>query len=138
MKKIIFIFSFIFLILLQTQANQSVVVSAIVWNQNSAPIIISINPDSNPRILKTNRTQSYTLYFRDNEKDFVSYTITPKNWYTTPISGTIKSSDYDNNNWAYINFLYLAPATAYPDENVTVTINDGTSIVSKELNLYVY
>lgn len=138
MKKIIFIFSFIFLILLTAQANQSVIVSAIVWNQNSAPLIMSVNPDSNPRILKTNRTQSYTLYFRDNEKDFVSYTITPQNWYTTPISGTINSSDYDNNSWAYINFLYLAPPTAYANESIIVTINDGTSIVSKQLNLYVY
>lgn len=138
MKKLIFIFSFVFLILLTAQANQSVIVSAIVWNQNSAPIIMSVNPDSNPRILKTNRTQSYTLYFRDNEKDNVSYTITPLNGYTTPISGSISPADYDSNNWAYINFLYLAPPTAYTNESIIVTINDGNSIVSKQLNLYVY
>lgn len=124
--------------LIPVQANQSVVVSAIVWNLNNAPIILSITPNSNPRILKTNRTQSYSIYFRDNEKDTITYTITPQYGYTNPISGTISPSDYGSDNTAYVNFLYLSPANATNNESIIVTIYDGNTLISKQLNLYIY
>lgn len=138
MKKIIRILWCFLFLFIPVNANQSVVVSAIVWNVNNAPIIISVTPNSDPRILKTNRTQSYSIYFRDNEKDTITYTITPQNWYTNPISGTITAADYDSNNGTYIHFLYLSPASAFPNESIIVTINDGSTIISKQLNLYIY
>lgn len=138
MKKIFVIFSILVLILSQVHANQSVIVSAIVGSLNHAPVILSVFPDSNPRILKVNKTQSYTIYFRDDENDTINYTITPQNWYANPISWTISSSNYDSNNWAYINFLYVAPAVVNPNEKVIVTISDWSNVVVKELNLYIY
>lgn len=142
MKKIISIFILCVLIFLSVKANQSVIVSAVVWTDNHSPVILSVNPNSNPRILATNKTQSYTIYFRDDEKDQITYTITPDNWFANPISGTILSSNYDTASWAYINFLYLSPATSNissnPNEKIIVTINDGVTVVKKELNLYIY
>lgn len=138
MKKIISILLFLSILISTAYANQSVIVSAVVGSLNHAPIILSVSPNSNPRILKKNATQSYTIYFKDDEKDTVYYTISPVSWYTNPISWTISSSNYDASNWAYINFLYLAPATANPSEKIIVTINDWPNVIVKELNLYIY
>lgn len=121
-------------------ANGSIVVSAVVWNINQSPIILSVNPDWDPWILQTNEVQNYSIYFKDTENDKIYYTITPWNnsWYVNPISWVINTTDYDNNDWAYINFLYLAPAIAKYDAVVTVTLNDWPNITSKQLNLYIY
>lgn len=119
---------------------QQVVVSAIVWSIDRAPQILTINPDSDPKVIARNKTQNYTIYFSDTEKDTVYYTITPLSWYTNPISWTVNSSDYDSASWAYINFTYLAPSTK-PTPNptkVTVTLNDWPNLVTKDINLYIY
>lgn len=92
-------------------ANGSVGVSAVVGSLNHSPAIITLTPSSDPKLLGMNKIQNYTLYFRDDEKDTVSYTITPVNGYANPISGTIHPSDYDSGSGAYINFTYLSPAT---------------------------
>ena len=142
MKKII-TSSIIFLALIfntiNISANESVIVSAVVWNINSAPIILNVNPSSNPRILATNKTQSYTITLSDKEKDTIYYTITPEDWYTNPISWIINPSDYIWDN-AYINFLYLAPATvpSWDTSKITVTINDWPNVIVRDLNLYIY
>ncbi len=138
MKKIISIISIFTMLFLTASANKSVIVSAVVGALNHAPVVISVNPSSNPRMLGVNKTQYYTIYFRDDEKNTVTYTISPNNWYTNPISWTINVWDYDGTNWAYINFLYLAPSTPVSNEKVTVTINDWSNVVVKELNLYIY
>lgn len=142
MKKITSIFIIFILLFINVKANQSVIVSAVVWTWNHAPIILSVTPNSDPRILAKNRIQSYTIYFRDDEKDQITYTITPENWFSNPMNGTILSSNYDADNGAYINFLYLSPATSNtsinPNEKIIVTINDWTTVVKKELNLYIY
>lgn len=139
MKKII-TSSIIFLALIfntiNISANESVIVSAVVWLGNQWPVIIDVNPDANPWIIGTNKTQNYTLTFKDNEEDTVTYTITPNSWFSNPISWTISS--YDNNWLAYINFVYLSPAIRDPNETITVTINDWTTTISKTLNLYIY
>ena len=142
MKKIIGLFLILSVLIWYSSlyANQSININAVVGNINHSPIILSINPDSNPRIIRTNKTQSYTIYFSDNEKDEITYTITPKDWYSNPISWTIYSEDYDNNNWAYINFLYLSPSII-PNWNISeivLTLNDWVNVVTKKLNLYIY
>jgi|GEM_PF-2367084 len=121
-------------------ANQSVNVSAIVGAINHAPVILSVTPSSDPKLLGTNKIQNYTIYFRDDEKDTITYTITPVSGYTNPISGTINPADYDGADGAYINFTYLSPS-AVPAPNpttVTVTLNDGSNLVNKDIRLYIY
>ena len=121
-------------------ANQSVQVSAVVGIINHSPVILSVNPHSDPKILGVTNIQNYSLYFQDDEKDTISYTITPLNGYTNPISGTISTGSYDSASGAYITFTYLSPATP-PAGNlttVTITLNDGANLVNKDLHLYIY
>lgn len=121
-------------------ANQSVQVSAVVGSLNHAPVVLSLAPSSDLKMLGRSKIQNYTLYFRDDEKDAVSYTITPADGYTNPISGTVNPGDYDSGSGAYVNFTYLSPATA-PAGNLTtttVTLNDGSNLVNKVINLYIY
>lgn len=142
MKKIISFITTLFFLFSPSllNANGSITVSAVVWDINQSPLVLSVNPDGDPWILETNEIQNYTIYFKDTENDKVYYTITPGNnsWYVSPISWTINSSDYDSNSWAYINFLYLAPSVAKADANITITLNDWPNVITKQLNLYIY
>ncbi len=137
MKKIILIW-LMFLISFSWVSATNVLVTAKVWNLNSKPIVISVNPSSNPRFLPVNGTQNYILYFQDDENDEITYTITPDTWFVTPTNGSIPTNEYDESNWAYINFLYSAPSTPNTTEKVIVTINDGTNVTIKQINLYIY
>lgn len=119
-------------------ALNSVMVSAVVGNLNHAPVIINVIPSSNPKILQNKSLQNFSLYFRDDEKDTVYYTITPRDWYTTPTSWVINSSNYDSASGAYINFSYLAPSTGVWNSSVNIIINDGPNVISKDINLYIY
>lgn len=142
MKKLIVLFLILSSTLLpfQTNANSSVIVSAVVGSLNQAPLVLSVNPNWDPWILETNSIQDYIIYFKDNEKDTVYYTVTPwdNSWYVTPISWVINPWDYDSNNWAYINFLYLAPAIWNSNASITITLNDWPNVTFKKLNLYIY
>lgn len=115
-------------------------VSAIVGSLNHSPVITTLTPSGDPKLLGRDKIQNYTLYFRDDEKDTVSYTITPVSGYTNPVSGTVNPSDYDSQSGAYINFTYLSPsATPTPNPTtVTVTLNDGPNLVNKDIHLYIY
>ncbi len=119
-------------------SSNPVIVSAIVWNLNHSPLVISVTPNNDPKLLKTNALQNFSLYFRDDEKDTVYYTITPVDWYTNPISGVINSADYDSLSGAYINFAYLAPNTNVWLISVNIILNDWPNLVSKDINLYIY
>ena len=135
MKKIISILSLFCLILpINTNAWQSVVVSAVVWNINAAPIITNVNPSANPKLVAKNKTQIYYITISDSESDRLYYTITPKYGYVNPISWSI--SWYSNST--ILSFQYLAPSLWYTDEKITVTISDWPNVVIKELNLYIY
>lgn len=137
MKKIINIILLLILwFFITTDANQSVIVSATVWNTNSMPVITNINPSSNPRIIKINKTQTYKITVKDTDNSKLTYTITPKDGYTNTISWEIELL---NNTW-YINFLYLSPNNI-PNWNysyITLTINDGQNVLTQNLNLYIY
>ena len=121
-------------------ANSSVQVSAVVGSLNHSPVVLSVAPSSDPKLLAVNKIQSYSLYFRDDEKDAISYTITPESGYVNTINGTISPADYDSLSGAYVHFTYLSPS-ASPTPNpttVTMTLNDGTNIVNKDIHLYIY
>ncbi len=121
-------------------ADYSVIVTAIVWNQNQAPVVITVNPSDDPRMLKVSKIQRYSIYFNDNEKDTVSYTITSPDWYIYPANGTISS--FDSSSWAYINFTYSSPASApvWNLSSITITLNDWVwwNVITKKLNTYIY
>lgn len=141
MKKIISILSLAAILFYYSNfafALNSVVVSAVVWNLNHSPVIISVVPNNNPKVLKNTSLQNFTIYFRDDEKDTVYYTITPRDWYTNPTSWVINHSNYDSGSGAYINFSYLAPSSAVWNSSVNVIINDWPNVISKDINLYIY
>lgn len=116
----------------------SVVVSAVVWNLNHSPVVLKVIPNNNPKLIKADGLQNFSLYFRDDEKDLVYFTITPADWYTNPISGVINPSDYDSASGAYVNFSYLAPSTKNLTTSVNIILNDWPNVVSKDINLYIY
>lgn len=115
-------------------------VTAIVGAGNHSPVVLSVSPANDPKLLSRNKIQNYTLYFRDDEKDTVTYTITPVSGYANPISGTISTTDYDSASGAYVNFTYLSPANlpAPNPTTVTVTLNDATNLVNKDIHLLIY
>jgi hypothetical protein len=120
------------------KAAESVVVSAVVWNINHAPVIVSILPNWNPEIIENNSLQNFSITFRDDELNHMYYTITTESdWgYTSPISWEITVSQY-NWNQANLNFSYLAPQITGA-KKITITLNDWPNVVSKDINLYIY
>jgi hypothetical protein len=121
-------------------ATPSVFVSAVVGLGNHAPIIQTIIPSSDPKLLGRNKIQNYSIYFRDDEKDTVTYTISPMDGYVNPLNGAINRSDYDTFSGAFINFTYLAPG-GIPLSNpttITITLNDSTTLIHRDIHLYIY
>jgi hypothetical protein len=115
--------------------------SAIVWNGNYAPNVISVNPNGNPEILAKSSVQNFSLTFKDNEKNNVSYTITPETngGSANPTSGNITSWNYNASNEATINFAYSAPSTAVGNKKITITLNDGVNAtVSYDIKVFIY
>ena len=121
-------------------ATPAIQVSAIVGAINHAPVVLTVLPSSDPKLLARGKIQNYSVYFRDDEKNTMYYTVTPVSGFASPISGTISPTDYDSASGAYVNFTYLAPSTT-PAPNpttVTVTLNDGPNLVNKDLRVYIY
>ena len=138
-KKIKILLSILLLsITISTNAVESITVSAVVGNINHAPIIISITPNNNPKLLASNSLQNFSILFRDDEKNHIYYTITTEVdwWYTSPISWEISLTDY---LWteAKINFSYLSWDNTWT-KKITITLNDWPNVISKDINLYIY
>jgi hypothetical protein len=62
-------------------AADNFTLSAVVGNSNHAPIVTEVSPNSNPRYLDNSTDsvlvkQNYSIKFRDDENDEVTYTIT--------------------------------------------------------------
>lgn len=147
MKKIISIITIISSLLwLNYSTNaDSLTLSAVVGNSNHAPVVTEIIPNSNPRYLNnsTNTTlvkQNYSIKFRDDENDEVTYTITTQTdgWAVNPTSWTILSSEYDSNNEAYIVFEYISPTSEVWLKTITITISDWPNVTVQTLNVYIY
>lgn len=140
-KVIVFLLILSFIFWLRFSYAAKVWVFATVWSINQSPIFIDVNPNSDPKLLKTWTKQTYSITISDKEKDNISYTITADNWFLNLSSWTISSWSYSIDKWyAYINFSYLAP-TNIPSWNFTsiyITLNDWYNVVVKKLNLYIY
>lgn len=123
---------------ISTKASETIVLSAVVWNINHAPIIISITPNGDPELLAKDSLQNFSIRYRDDEVNHTYYTITTETnwWYTSPISWEISSSDYV---WdiATIDFSFLAPTITWA-KKITITLNDWPNVVSKDINIYIY
>ncbi len=137
MRKYIFACFLLVCYSLQSFAN-NVIITAKVGSQNSSPVILSVNPASNPRILWTGKYQNYTIYFRDDEKNSLHFTINPEYGSVNPYFGNISSQMYDSQSGAYIQFTYLAPLTPANNEKIMITLDDGWVIKTHQLNLYIY
>lgn len=122
----------------------NVLITAKVWSLNSRPIVITLNPANDPKLLQRWKTQAYELYFQDIEKDEVTYSITPSFWTTNILNGTISiddtntANDYDSNSWAYLNFTYFAPNFSTSSEKIIVTLNDNKNVTTYQINLRIY
>ncbi|MFC1797722.1 hypothetical protein ACFLY2_00620 [Patescibacteria group bacterium] len=66
-------------------AANSITLSAVVGNSNHTPVVVSVNPDSNPLYIAhsvdsgtgiVRNEQAFILEFRDDERDEITYTIT--------------------------------------------------------------
>lgn len=138
MKKFISFLILAFLIFWIQYVNANKVwIYATVWWVNQAPVIESINPSSDPKIIRVLNTQDYAITISDQEMDNISFTITADDGFVNLSSGNISS--YTNGLW-YINFTYLAPSSppAWNFSKIYVTLNDWENIVVKTLNLYIY
>ena len=119
-------------------AGSSVSVSAVVGNIIPAPVIISVSPSSNPKLLARNALQNFSVSFRDQTKSTVYYTVTAASGFVNPSSGVVTS--YDSSSGATVSFLYLAPSSV-PATNptaITVTLSNGPNVVTRNINVYVY
>lgn len=124
-------------------ASNTYTISAIVGNSNHTPIVTEIIPNSDPVYLDNSVEgslvkQNYSIKFRDDENDTVTYTITPESggWAVNPTSWTVTS--YDSNDEAYIFFEYISPLTAVWAKTITVTISDWPNVTIETLNVYIY
>lgn len=98
----------------------SVSVSAVVGNIVPAPVILSVTPNANPKLLAHSTLQQYNIAFQNQDQSTVFYTITPATGYVNPSSGTI--STYDSSSGATISFMYLAPDSIPTTNPTTVTV----------------
>ena len=119
-------------------ANTSVVVSATVGNIKPPPVVISVDPNSDPKLLGTSEVQRFSLYYQDADRDPVTFTVTPQDGFVAPLSGHVSKNTYDSSSGAYIHFTYRAPDRAVGTSEVTVTLNDGSNVTTKVIGLYIY
>ena len=72
------------------------------------------------------------------ERDAITFTVTPQDGFSAPLSGHIAASAYDSSSGAYVRFTYRAPETAVGTSEITVTLNDGSNVTTKTIGLYIY
>lgn len=113
-------------------------VSAIVGSGNTAPEILGVNPDTVPVVLKNNTIQTFSLRVRDSDSPSVSYTITSSTGATSPINGALTNTGELTTGQAYVYFTYFAPSSKAGTSNITVTLNDGTAVIVKNISTYIY
>jgi len=116
----------------------SVLVSATVGNNNKAPEILAINPNTIPVVLGKNKIQTFSVQVKDADSASVSYTITAGTGAVTPINGTLSDTDDLISGNAFIYFTYFTPPNKAGTSNITVTLNDGSTVIVKQISTYIY
>lgn len=119
-------------------SNVSVRVSATVGSGNRAPEILAVNPNNIPVVLKKGTIQTFSLQVRDTDSPSVSYTITAGTGATNPINGTLTNTGELSTGKSYVYFTYFAPLNKAGTSNITVTLNDSTTVVVKNISIYIY
>jgi len=121
-----------------TYSNIKVMVSATVWGGNQAPVILSVNPSSVPVVLRRSAIQTFSIQVRDTDSPSVSYTITAGTGATNPINGTLTNTGALATGQSYIYFTYFTPPSRARTSNITVTLNDGSTVVVKNISIYIH
>lgn len=119
-------------------SDVSVMVSAVVGTGNAYPEVLAVNPNTVPVVLGKGTIQTFSVQVRDTDSASVTYTITAGTGATNPISGTLNNATDLANGEAYAYFTYYAPANKAGSSNITVTLNDGSAVVVKNIGIYVY
>ena len=115
-----------------------VVVSAIVGNPSNPPQVLSVRPSASPVVLSKGGLQTFAVQIQDLDSSSVTYTITAGTGATNPIGGTYSNTALLASGQAYLYFTYFSPATKAGTSNITVTLNDGTSVIVKTIGTYIY
>lgn len=126
------------LLSVQVLANSPVSVSAIVGNLNKPTDIKITSPAYLDAINQTEYLESgsaltINLSFTDTDSTDLYYTITPSvGAVSEEFGGPISNS-------ATLQFTYLSPTTvSSPNQDITIAVNDGSSVASKVIKLYIY
>lgn len=119
-------------------SDVSVMVSAVVGTGNAYPEVLAVNPNTVPVVLGKGTIQTFSVQVRDTDSSSVSYTITAGTGATNPISGTLGNATDLASGQAYVYFTYYAPTNKAGSSNITVTLNDGSAVVVKNIGIYVY
>lgn len=113
-------------------------VSATVGNNNQAPLILGVNPDVVPLVLGQNNIQTFSLQIKDTDSPSVSYTITSSTGAVTPINGILSDSTKLTSGQAFIYFTYFTPNSSAGLSDITVTLNDGNTVIVKQIPTYIF
>ena len=136
--------SFLFLALIMASnvsfvSSSSVVVSAVVWNINQAPVALSVSPDYSPIQVEYGWIQHISIQVKDTEGDVVYYSINSPNWAVNIINGSLTNVSELQSGNAYLRFTYIAPSSwADTAFDITVTLNDWPNFVTKTIPVFVY
>ncbi|MDD2745298.1 MAG: hypothetical protein PHU93_02055, partial [Candidatus Gracilibacteria bacterium] len=129
---------FLYWNLFPVYSDVSVMVSATVGNNNKAPEILAVDPNTVPVVLGKNKIQTFSVQIKDTDSPSVSYTITAGTGATTPINGTITDTVALTSGQAFINFTYFTPPNKAGSSNITVTLNDGSTVIVKQISTYIF
>jgi hypothetical protein len=119
-------------------SDVSVMVSAIVGTGNSASEILAVNPNTVPVVLRKNTIQTFSAQVRDLDSPSVSYTVTAGTGSVSPINGTLTNTGELTTGQAYVYFTYFSPPGKAGSSNITLTLNDGTAVIVKNISIFVY
>jgi len=140
MKKVFLtLMAFVFIFTQPLYAAKVVNVSAVVGAINVAPTITVTVPAhlSDPaETLFIEKGTAITLgvVFADTTPDNITVTVAASAGTSSLESGSITSGSLPSTQY----FTYLSSLTASTSETLTITVNDGTTVTTRVINVYVY
>lgn len=113
-------------------------VSAIVGSPSNPPQVLGVDPNSDPIVLQGGSIQTFAVQIQDLDSPSITYTITSGTGANNPVSGTYSNTSLLASGQAYVYFTYFAPQSKAGSSNITITLNDGTAVVVRNIGIYVY